>query len=252
MSNELKIAIEAAEKGAQEALKYFDKPLDIVFKDDMTPVTIADKKSEEIIRDYLSHHFPGSQFVGEEGGGSKNVDDFWTIDPVDGTRSFSRGVPGWCVLLSHYKNGQFRIGVCYFPVFKQLLYAERGGGAFMNKKQVYVSKVSTLSKAYTAFGNPRYIENKKVINQLVEKSASVRSWEATYSQFLIAQGKCDALIEGYGQTWDVAPFVSIIEEAGGKITKLDGTPVDLKSRGCISTNGVLHDEVVKLYKSTLS
>lgn len=245
-SSKLQTAIDAAKKGANEALRYFDKNIEVVFKDDNTPVTIADRKSEETIKNYILSKFPDAKFLAEESGGEVSESGTWIIDPVDGTRSFSRGVPGWCVLIAYYEKGEFLIGVCYFPVQDELLYAEKGKGAFMNGKKVCVSKIEKLNKAYIGFGNPKYMKDQQVLLDYINASASARSWEATYCEFLLAQGKIDALVDGYAQLWDIAPFVVIIEEAGGKITRLDGSPIGLTKRGCIVTNGLIHNEVLKI------
>lgn len=105
-SLELQTAIEAAKVGATTALKYFNKGIAVDYKEDKSPVTIADKKTEEAIKNFITSKFPGAKFVGEEFGGKINDDEFWIIDPIDGTRSFSRGVPEWCVMISVSKNNK--------------------------------------------------------------------------------------------------------------------------------------------------
>lgn len=249
MADELKAAIEAAKEGGKYALKYFEKEFEVEFKDDNTPITKADKESEEVIKKCILKYFPDAKFVGEESGGSVDEEEFWTIDPIDGTRSFSRGIPSWGVAISLYKNPNFELGVVYFPSFDDILYAQKGKGAFLNDKKVHVSKVNLLNKALLAYGNPRYIENKKSLLNLIESAASGRSWEVTYSNYLLAQGKVDATLDGYAHLWDYAPFKIITEEAGGRVTKLDGSPITKHGLGYIATNGLLHDEVVKLFNS---
>lgn len=246
MSNKLKAAIEAAKVGGKRALKYYEKDLEIELKNDRTPVTIADRKSEEVIKSHILKSFPNAKFVGEESGGSTKEDEFWTIDPIDGTRSFSRGIPSWCVLIGYYKNSQFELGVCYYPIFNQTLYAQRNKGAYLNGKKVHVSKIDSLNKAFLGFGNPRYMEDKNSLLNLIDLAGSARSWEVTYSNFLLAQGKVDVVLDGYAYLWDVSPFKVIIEEAGGKITRINGDPITIHGKGYLSTNGLLHDEVVKI------
>lgn len=246
MSDELKVAIEAAKEGGKHALKYYEKELTVEFKDDNTPVTIADKESEEVIKKHILKSFPKAKFMGEETGGSVDEDEFWTIDPIDGTRSFNRGIPQWCNLISLCKKDGPVLGVCYYPVSNQLLYAEKDSGAFLDGKQVYVSKIDKINKSLLGFGNPRYIQNKRKLLNLIEVCGSARSWEATYSIYLLAQGKVDVYYEGYGHVWDVSPFKVIVEEAGGKITRPNGSAWSYKGRGSVATNGLLHDDVIKL------
>src|SRR4051812_14182808 len=116
MSDKLQIAIEAAKRGAAEALKFYEKDLDTKTKSDNTMVTNGDYASEKAIIEYLKSQIPDVKIVAEESGGIPHEDGFWTIDPVDGTRSYSRGVPTWCVLISYCEKGDAQIGVAYFPI----------------------------------------------------------------------------------------------------------------------------------------
>lgn len=246
MSEELKVAIEAAKEGGKHALKYFEKELEVEFKDDNTPVTKADKESEEVIKKHILKHYPHAKFVGEETGGSVEEDEFWVIDPVDGTRSFSRGIPQWCTLLSLCKKDGPFIGVSYWPVTNEVLYAEKNKGAFLNGKPIHVSKIDHIGRALLGFGNPRYIDDKEKLLKLIEICAAGRNWEVTYSMTLLAQGKIDLIYDGRGFIWDNAAYKIIIEEAGGKFTKLDGSPWDYYGHGGLVTNGLLHDVVLSI------
>lgn len=248
ISKELQAAIDAAKFGASYALKYFDNDSDIKLelKGDNTPVTLADKESEELIRKHISNSFPGAMFVGEEGGGNSEEKEFWIIDPIDGTRSFSRGIPGWCTQIALYRNLDFQLGVCHFPIFNRTLYAERGKGAYLNDKRINVSKIDDFSETYFAHGNPRYMKDREPLSRLTDAAGSVRSWETTYSVSLLAEGKVDTVLEGYALLWDYAPWAVIIPEAGGRITRMDGTELTLNGRGYVATNGLLHDQVLEI------
>lgn len=248
-SHELRLAIEAAKAGAQEALKYYDKGIETTFKADKTVVTEADVASEKVIIDRIKKDFPNAHFLAEESGGEVRSDSFWIIDPIDGTRSFSRGIPTWNVLIAYCQNREVKVGVSYFPLMGGVMYAERGKGAYFNDEQISVSKTGQLSKSYSALGSPKYFEHKQLILDLVDASATLRMHDLTYSTFLLSQGKIDALVDRYGKTWDCAPFKVIIEEAGGRITRLDGSEWELDGRdGSIITNGLLHDEVLAIVK----
>lgn len=247
MTKELKTAIQAAKLGAKQALKYYDKNIKIELKEDHTPVTIADRETEEVIKKCILQSFPNARFVGEESGGTVNEDEFWTIDPIDGTRSFSRGIPLWCVLIAFCKKGEVQAGVCYFPLLNSMLYAEKGKGAYLNKRKVNVSRVNKISECFFTFGNPKYIKNKQALLQLFEVCGATRGLEATYGHFLAIQGKTDVSIDGYGLVWDTAPLKVITEEAGGKISRLDGEPWSFSSgRGCIISNSLLYNEVIRI------
>lgn len=246
MSEELKIAIEAAKIGAKKALSYFNSDLSIDYKEDLTPVTIADKETEKEIKNFIKSKISNAKFVGEEEGGNINQDEFWIIDPIDGTRSFIRGIPTWNVLIAFCKNKEIICGVCYFPILNELLYAEKSKGGYLNGKKITVSKINNIKKAYVSYGSPRHFKDKKMLLNIFEKVGSARSPDAAYSSFLLCIGKYDAHIDGYGQIWDAAPFKIILEEAGGKFTNLKGEKWKITDRGYIATNGLLHNEVIAI------
>lgn len=252
MSEELKTAIEAVKMGAEKALSYFDNEQDlgVTTKHDSTPVTIADPATEEVIKAYLLSVFPDAKIVGEETGGSTEEDSFWIIDPIDGTRVYSRGMNGWAVLLAYHAKGEFTIGVAYFPVLNELYYAEKGKGAFLNGKAIKVSDIQPLNKALINSGNPKYYKNRQVILELLEQAPIVRSYETTYADCLVAAGKMEASIDPYAQLWDFAPFATIVPEAGGTITNLHGKPLQLTDRGCVISNAVLHDELIGIVSTS--
>lgn len=248
ISKELSVAIEAAKVGAATALKYFDNDTDLgtKLKSDNSILTIADPETEEAIKKYIYSKFPDASIHGEETGGSKEVESFWIIDPIDGTRVFARGINTWCVLIAYYTKGEFTMGVAYFPGLNEIYYAEKGKGAFLNGEKKKVSDIKPLKSSLINSGNPQYYKNKQIIVDLVENSSVVRGYETTYADCLVGAGKMDGSIDNYAQLWDFAAFVPIVEEAGGKITGLDGKKLHLNSRGCIITNGLIHDEVVNI------
>jgi len=248
-SDKLKVAIEAAKVGANIALKYFDTDIEIEVKNDNSLVTIADKESEKEIEKYILSRYPKAKFVGEEFGGKINDDEFWIIDPIDGTRSFSRGVPEWCVMISVSKNKKIVLSVVYFPFKDMLYYAEKGIGAFLNKKRIMVSKVNDIRKSYLGFGSIKYFKNIDKLFKVIEQSGGAKSFESTYQSCLIAEGKMDINIDAYGKLWDLAPVKLLIEEAGGKITRFNGGEWSLEGSGAVMTNGILHDEVISILNS---
>jgi len=246
MLNELKIAIEAAKAGAEKALSYYNKEIEIKLKEDKSVVTIADKESENIIKKYILSYFPTAKFVAEESGGNRNEDEFWIIDPIDESRNFSRGIPVWCVLIALSKNKKIILGVCYYPLLDLLVYAREGEGAFHNGKRIHVSSVNKVKDAYVSFGSPRHFRNKQILVNLIEESAAIRCPDSSYSASLLAMGKIDALVDAYGQIWDIAPLKVIIEEAGGKITNWQGKEWSIRDQGFIATNGLLHGRVLQI------
>lgn len=249
MSRNLEIATKAAQQGAEIALQYFGKSLSIERKADSSPVTIADKKTEKTIKSLILSRSPEAFFIGEETGGTMEKEEFWIIDPIDGTKSFIRGLPFWAILIAHCRNKKIDLGLCYFPVFDSLLWAETGCGTFLDNKIIHVSRIGSLDRAFIDFGGVRHPDNLGVI-PLAQKVMSAKSFEETYSCFLLAQGKVDVVIDRGGKIWDVAPFKVIVEEAGGRITNLYGNEWTIYDQGYIATNGLLHDKVLAIINRT--
>lgn len=247
--SELTIAIEAAKIGADVALSYFDNLPPVEYKEDKSVVTKADRETEKAIKNALLKAQPSARFVGEETGGNVNEDEFWIVDPIDGTRSFVRGISTWCVLLALCKNKEIVLGVAYFPLLNELFYAQKDKGAFKNKKPIHVSNISTLEDAYVSYGSLRHFKNPLSILNLVKSVATARSPEATYATCLVAGGKFEAHVDAYAQLWDAAPFRIIIPEAGGTITNLEGKPLTFSDRGFIATNRKIHKDIVRLVNS---
>ncbi|HVZ12303.1 MAG TPA: inositol monophosphatase [Patescibacteria group bacterium] len=246
MSDELKIAIEAAKAGAHKALQYFNENIKFEHKKDNTVVSVADTDTEKAIKKEIISKYPGAKFIGEETGGDFDQKEFWAIDPIDGSRSYSRGIPNWCVLVSLCRDNEVELGVVYYPHSDTLFYAQKGMGAFENGKPIHVSQVSKLKDSYVGFGSMRHFKNKQVIIDLVEAAESCRAWEPTFGHCMVASGRVDLCVEEYGKIWDIAPFKVIVEEAGGKVTRHDGSPWTFKGQGSLISNGLLHDQALAI------
>ncbi len=247
-SEELEIAIQAAKVGAKVGLKYFDKPIQVQIKEDKTVVTHADFEAENAIKKFILSKDSTAEFLAEESGNQTHSNTFWIIDPIDGTRCYVRGIPFWCSLVTYVENGEVKLTCCYFPLVKNgLLYGERNKGAFCEDKKIHVSSVSNFESAYLTFGSIRHFKDKNQLLRVVDKINGVRGYEPTYGSALLVQGKVDIQIDVFAYAWDSAPFKVLVEEAGGKITHPDGSSWNLSGRGIVATNGLLHDEVIKLY-----
>jgi histidinol-phosphatase len=246
MSDELQIAIEAAKKGAAKALTYFGNNPTVMIKPDHSPVTQADKESEEIIKSFILSQDKNAKFIGEEGGGNLDVDETWIIDPIDGTKNFMRGIPQWAVLIAHYKNGVCDVGISYIPVIDEMCYAQKGKGSFINAKQIHVSKIDKLSDAYFSHGETMTFNNIPALLTLSKQVFTQRSHgdAATYNN--LASGKIDIVADPKNHVWDSAPFSIIIPEAGGKVSTLDGKPWTVHATDFLATNGFLHDQVIEI------
>lgn len=244
MSEILDLMINAAKKGGEKALQYFETNIEVEYKGDNSPVTIADKETEKVIRDVILSKMPNAKFVGEEGGGSLDQDEYFIIDPIDGTKSYIRGLPYWRVLIGYIKNGKAVAGVSFDPLSKNIFYGEIGSGAYFNDKKCQVSDLTDISKSFLFYTNPKYFEKLDGLMDLLDKVNTGRSYELGYEY--LALGKCDIVIDTAGKAWDVAPYKPIIEEAGGKVTNLKGKDWTLNDSECLITNGLLHASVVKI------
>lgn len=244
------VALEAIRAAEEIVLKYYQSDLSVQTKADESPVTIADQQAEEKIKEIILASFPDHTFYGEEGE-KVDLDNHkgytWVIDPIDGTKSFIRGIPIFGMLLALLHNGELIVGVSHAPILKETIYAAKGEGAYIGNKRLQVSTVVEIQDAYLSNGRLKYFEAIDKIPQLLKINRETK-WSRGIGDFwmyhLIAEGKIDIMMEGSVKFWDIAAAKVIVEEAGGKMTQLDGQPLTYKSTTTLATNGLLHDSVV--------
>jgi histidinol-phosphatase len=243
--NRYEVAVEAARQAGDLALGYFDQDIDVIWKQDASPVTIADRNAESLLRGALLQQFPGDGFLGEESGDTPGSSGYrWIVDPVDGTRSFVRGIPLWATLVGLEYRGQLIAGVCRVPALKQTFRALRGDGAFRDERRIHVSTVDTLAKAHVYYSSISWFKKAGIDRQfldLVDRTERQRGFGDFYGFVMVAQGSGEAMLEHGVHAWDVAALIPIVEEAGGKMTSWDGT-IDIERPDTLATNGLLHDE----------
>jgi histidinol-phosphatase len=211
MSEYLAIAQEAARKAANVTMDYYTRKLTVSIKKDRTPVTDADHAAEKIIIDTIMHKFPDHAFYGEETGRTGESDEFmWLIDPIDGS-------------------------------------AEKGEGAFVNGENIHVSKTTKMAKGMISFGSLGAFKKVGLDQQalaLIYSSHRQRSFGDLYPFHLLAEGKLEAVVEAQIRAVDVAPFVVIVKEAGGRTSDLTGKNFDLDISSFVATNGHVQAEVL--------
>jgi histidinol-phosphatase len=206
-------------------------------KADLTPVTDADRAVERLLRERIEHDRPGDGVLGEEegdDGGSTR----WIVDPIDGTRNFCRGIPVWATLLAYERDGVVVCGVASSPALGLRWWAERGGGAFRNGAPLRVSGVSSLADASVAATTARDLT---VLEPLVWHA---RGFGDFWQHMLVAEGGLDAAVDADLAIWDYGPLGVIVEEAGGRVTALDGGPPRPGAQ-VVSSNSVLHAPVIE-------
>jgi len=243
------LAVEAARRAGDLARTYYESTFEIELKPDASPVTVADKGAEELIRSLVSQHFPSDGFLGEEFGDQPGGTGFrWVIDPIDGTRSFVRHIPIWATLIGLEYKGEQVGGVAYVPVLGQVYRALRGDGAYMNDRRVRVSDVGKLSDALLCYSSLAWFTRagrERTFLELANRTNRQRGFGDFYGFVLVAEGAADLMVEHGVHAWDVSGLKAIVEEAGGTFTDWDGTPTTERP-DVVASNGKLHAEALKI------
>lgn len=232
-----------AEAGRLTQSFFRSADLHVEAKDDGSPVTQADQRAERLIRDAIAEHFPNDEIMGEEYGASDRGDSGsgrqWIIDPIDGTKSFTAGVPLYANLLAVVDDGVPVLGVLNLPAVNELLTGVVGHGAECNGEPIRVSSRSSLHGAYVMTSSVRYWPE-PFLQRVLDEGIILRTWGDAYGYAMVATGRAEAMIDPRANVWDVAPIGVILTEAGGAFTDLNGNPQITAGNG-IGTNGVLHD-----------
>lgn len=249
--NRYEVAIELARKAGDHARTIYESSVEVEWKSDQSPVTIADRQAEEIIRQGVKDRFAGDGFVGEEYGVEPSSTGYrWIIDPIDGTRSFVRHVPLWGTLVGLEYRGEQIGGVAYIPVLGQLYRALRGDGAYRDDHRIHVSNVNDLSEAFLCYSSISWFRKagrENAFMELATKTLRQRGYGDFYGFVLVAEGGFDIMIDNGVHIWDVAAVKPIVEEAGGQFTDWEGTPT-VERPDVIASNGKLHQVVLDMLK----
>ncbi len=254
----LEHALAIALRAGEITLRHFGTVLSSEEKGDGTPVTAADRETEELLRREIRGRYPDHAILGEEYGEEAGEAPVrWILDPIDGTRSFMQGVPLYAVLVGVEVREAAAVGVAHFPALGETVAAARGTGCRWWKEgsseptAAAVSKVSELSQAGVLTTDPEAILLSPVASgwrALAGRAGFVRGWGDAYGHLLVATGRAEAMIDPVLSAWDAAPLLPILEEAGGRFTDLAGRPTVHGGSG-LSTNGAVHAEVSALLNS---
>jgi histidinol-phosphatase len=220
------------------SLPRFRSGLTVETKADLTPVTEADRLVESELRRMLAQVRPDDAVLGEEEGVIGAGTRRWIVDPIDGTRNYSRGIPVWATLIALETDGMVVAGVVSAPALRSRWWAERGGGAYANGEPAHVSAVARVEEAVLSFS----------IDQGVPPLARL-AWHARglgdfWAHMLVAEGAVDGAVDSVGVSeWDLAAVQVIVEEAGGRFSDFDGT-ARIDAGTAVTSNGLLHDELL--------
>jgi len=240
----------AREAGAL-LMEYFHQHLKIEYKGDADLVTAADRASEVLIRDRIREQWPTHDVLGEEQGLSNQGSDYrWYVDPLDGTTNFAHGYPVFCVSIALEHEGKRIAAAIYDPTRDELFSAEQGRGAQLNGAAIHVSRTAALKESLLGTGFPSHKRHKNpniyFYHQLTLHTHGVRrAGSAALDLCNVACGRYDGFWEFNLNPWDTAAGVLIVEEAGGKVTRFDGSPFELNSRETVASNGLIHDAVLR-------
>jgi histidinol-phosphatase len=240
MSPDLALALALADAAdAISIARFRAHDLVVETKPDLTPVTEADRAVEEALRERLAQERPDDGILGEEhgelgGDGTRR----WIVDPIDGTRNYSRGVPVWATLIALEQDGQVRLGVVSAPALGHRWWAERGAGAFADGEPIHVSAVGRVEDAVLCFALEQELP------PLAHRCWHPRAYGDFWAHMLVAEGAVDGAIDAVGvSVWDLAAVQPIVEEAGGRFSDRDGVP-RIDGGSAVSSNGLLHDALL--------
>lgn len=243
---ELAFANELADEAGRIALSFFRGSFDVRTKVDHTPVTEADLAIERRIRQAVHERFPDDGVLGEEGGSEGGTVRRWIVDPIDGTRNFADGIQIWATLIALEVDGVTVVGVVNAAALGERYEAVRGGGARMNGEAIVVSRADRLSRAAVLHsGLADWIDGEygSALLDLVRQARRDRDFGDFWSHLLVARGSADVAFEPSLATWDWAALQVIVEEAGGRLTGFDGSPLE-HGGSVLTTNGFLHEELL--------
>jgi histidinol-phosphatase len=247
-STELQTALDAARAAAQVIRELFQKSLTVRTKADASPVTEADVRAEEVIREHLTRAFPGHGFYGEETGQHAiEAESLWLVDPIDGTKAFVRENPFFSTQIALMRAGELVLGVSSAPLYGELAWAERGSGAFLNERRIRASSVARLEDAFISTGNLRSLARSpdwQRLGELLGRAACTRGYGDFVHYHLLARGGVDVVIESDVNILDIAALVVLVREAGGTCTDLAGAPIGLDTRSVLATNAALHAQAL--------
>jgi len=255
----LTFARQLAYNAGRITLDYYNKGIQHELKKDETPVTAADRATEEFIRREIEKTYPSHAIIGEEFGESESAIGLsatqsafrWIIDPIDGTKSFLRGVPFYSVLIALEIEGVSRLGAVCFPALNEILYAADGLGCWWNDRQTRVSEVSEFKQAvftYTSWSGFRTKKRLDVFENLHKECFFGRGWGDAYGYHMVATGRAEVMLDPTAALWDVAPYPPIFREAGGFIGSWAGEEGHTHGEA-LACNAALKDRILELIRA---
>ncbi len=244
----LSTALDAARAAADIIRRYYQRNLEVILKDDKSPVTAADVETEKAIRALIGERFPDHGFYGEETGQSAmDAEYLWLVDPIDGTKAFVREYPFFSTQIALMHRGRLIVGVSSAPVYGEIAYAEAGKGAWLDGRSIRVSEIDTIEGCAISGGNLKTLARGPGwadYGRLVARANRIRGYGDFLHYHLLAAGKIDVVIESDVNILDIAALAVIVEAAGGRFTDLQGQAPTLQTSSVVAANARLHGEVL--------
>lgn len=254
MSEELEFAKKLAREAGVVIRENFGLNTDVDWKSDNTPLTETDTRINDMVIAAIKEKFPGHGVIAEEGDLKVDSSINWVCDPIDGTMPFTCGIPTSTFCLSLVQSGEVQLGVIYDPALDRMYSAEKGKGAFLNGDPIRVNAQKEFKSAYIGISS-QMPEHTNSAGYMFDKMQEFGAWSMTFKSFAydstyVANGKFIAAILGIQYPWDVAATKIIVEEAGGKVTDINGNDreYDELGDGLIASNGLIHDQLVEMLR----
>ena len=247
-------ALSCLKISSKEVMRWFRTNIKVESKSDLSPVTIADRKVEEILRKKISNAYPNHGILGEEFGGENSESEWvWTIDPIDGTRSFIRGLPLFATLISLLHKGDPVMGIIALPAMNETAWAVKGKGAFSGNQRLQVSNHNILKGAFVGTADEYCFKEKNctnLYNKLHREAEIVRTYPDAFGHLMAIRGAIDVMVDPWAYIWDYAPCKIIVKEAGGEFANFTGNKGEISVENAISGNPKIVKAVRAMIRET--
>ena len=235
-----------------EVMRWFRTNVAVQTKPDQSPVTIADHKVEEILRKKISKAYPNHGIIGEEFGEDASTSDWvWTIDPIDGTRSFIRGLPLFASLIALLHKGEPILGVISLPALGETAWAVKGEGAYCGNQRLKVSEHRRIKGSFIGTADLYCFKEKKcltLLNRLKREAKIVRTYPDAFGHLMAIRGAIDVMVDPWAHIWDFAPCKIIVKEAGGEFANFTGNKARIDGGNALSGNPSLVNAVKRMIR----
>ncbi len=245
-------ATDLAYRAGRITLGYFNAGVRPDYKEDDTPVTVADRAAEQFIRAEIEKRYPKHAILGEEFGETASGSVFrWIIDPIDGTKSFMRGIPLYGVLIGLEVEGVVKVGAAYYPGTDEMLCAAEGLGAWWNGRPARVSEIDSLDRAFLCYTNIRNMakyNREEAWERISAVAYASRGWSDAYGYLAVATGRAEVMLDPIMNIWDCGPFPVIIKQAGGFFGSWDGREGHTHNEA-LACNAAIKEQLLALINS---